>query len=111
MVLAVLGAMSVGPLQTLIAATERVDALAASRDALRAEVDRLEERRAELHEPEQLEIIARSELGMAKPGEEPYVVVRPDEDLEQISPGSRPAAARGQEPWYRRLGRALGLLE
>ncbi|HEY8339780.1 MAG TPA: septum formation initiator family protein [Egibacteraceae bacterium] len=108
-VLGILVAMSIGPLQTLLAATERVQLLTASRDQLQAEVDRLEERKDELSDPEELEIIARSELGLVKPGEQPYVVVRPEDDLEQVRPEEQ--AAPPAEPWYRRLGRALGLVD
>lgn len=110
LVLGVLVAMSIGPLQTLLTATERVAVLTSSRDQLQAEVDRLEQRKDELSDPEELEIIARSELGLVKPGEDPYVVVGPEDDLDRVRPDEQ-GTAPADEPWYRRLGRALGLVE
>jgi cell division protein FtsB len=105
-VVTVIGAMALGPLQNYTAAADRVEALERSRDQLREEVDTLEERRQRLEDPEELELLARSELGLVKPGEIPFVVVGPDDDPDRVrrAPGSGEA---DEGPWYRRLGRAL----
>jgi cell division protein FtsB len=105
-VFAALAAMSVGPLQTYTAAADRVDSLATTRDRLAVEVGKLEERRNRLHDPDELEIIARQEHGLIKPGEVPFVVITPEPDLDRVGPDA------GDEPepddaWYRRLGRWL----
>ena len=101
-------AMAVGPLQRFTAAADRVAELEATRDALRSEVDRLEDRRARISDPEELELLARTELGLVKPGEVPYIVVTPDgDDAEQLRPTAPAAPSDEGLPWYRRLGRAL----
>lgn len=101
-------AMALGPLQRYTAAADRVEALEATRDALSEQVDELEDRKAILSDPEELEIIARTELGLVKPGEVPFIVVTPDEEgAEQVRPEHpAPAPAEGGA-WYRRLGRAI----
>lgn len=107
-VVAALAAMAVGPLQSYTAAADRVDGLTDTRDALSEEVDRLEERRERLHDPEEIELMARSELGMVRPGEVPFVVVTPEPELDQVHPDSADEASDEEGPWYRRLGRWLG---
>jgi cell division protein FtsB len=106
-VVSVIGAMAIGPLQNYTAAADRVEALEQTRDQLREEVDRLEERRLRLEDPEELELLARSELGLVKPGEIPFVVVAPDEDSERVRPETREQHGGDAGPWYRRLGRWL----
>lgn len=112
-VVVALGSMSLGPLQQYTAAADRVDALEGTRDALREQVDRLEDRKAVLSDPEELELIARTELGLVKPGEVPYIVVQPDGGAsEQVRPEPPAAPEPDGGPWYRRLGRAIaGLFE
>lgn len=105
-VVTVMAAMAVGPLQNYTAAADRVENLERTRDQLREEVDTLEQRRERLEDPEELELLARSELGLVKPGEIPFVVVAPDEGSEQVRPGEEPGDGDG-DPWYRRLGRWL----
>jgi len=102
-VLAVLlGVMMLGPLESLSAASDRVDALQAERDRRVAEVAELEQRRDALQQPEQVELRARRELGMVEPGEIPFVVVTPESD----APPAAPAPAPPQAPWYDRLWQA-----
>jgi cell division protein FtsB len=100
--------LALGPLQRYTAAADRVEGLEATRDALAEQVDELEDRKAILSDPEELEIIARTELGLVKPGEIPFIVVSPeDRGTDQVRPRPpEPAEAQGG-PWYRRLGRAL----
>ena len=107
-VVTVIGTMAVGPLQNYTAAADRVEALERTRDQLGAEVDALEVRRQRLDDPEELELLARSELGLVKPGEIPFVVVAPDDEPGQVHPPPPEADAEREQPWYRRLGRALG---
>lgn len=107
-VIAALAAMAVGPLQSYTAAADRVDGLTDTRDALSEEVDRLEERRERLHDPEEIELMARSELGMVRPGEVPFVVVTPEPELGQVHPDPADEAPSADGRWYRRVGRWLG---
>jgi cell division protein FtsB len=100
--------MALGPLQNYTAAADRVDSLETSRDQLRQQVDALEDRRTRLSDPEELELIARSELGMVMPGEVPFVVVTPnDDEVEQVRPEPPETLPSGDAPWYRKLGRTL----
>ena len=89
-------AMTVGPAQRYTAAATRVDELRAQRAALTQEVDRLQERRTRLEDPEEVELLARSELGLVRPGEIPYVVVPPTPPAESPPPTTAPA------PWWER---------
>ena len=103
--------MAMGPLQVYTAAADRVDDLEERRDRLREEVDALEDREHELSDPEEIELLARSELGLVRPGEVPYVVVTPDGDTPRIGRDAGPEAASeppSSDPWWRRLGRWLG---
>lgn len=72
-----LGVMAVGPYADYTAAQERVDALADRRQALDAAVEELEVEAERLQDPAALEEQARSQLGLVRPGEIPYIVVNP----------------------------------
>ncbi len=94
--------MMTGPVQRLTDATGRVDALTETRDRLASEVDRLQERKERLENPDEVELLARQELGLVKPGEIPFVVVTPEGEF------ARPGPDRGADPafvgpWWRRL--------
>lgn len=108
-VVALVAAMAIGPLQSYTAAADRVEGLAETRDLLRGEVDQLEERRERLQDPEEVELLARSQLGLVKPHEIPFVVVAPEPELDRLHPDANPNALAAGEaaPWYRRLGRWL----
>lgn len=109
-VVTAVGAMALGPLESYTAAADRVDALEDTRDRLRHEVDTLEERRDRLEDPEELELLARSEHGLVRPGEIPFVVVVPDADPDRVRPEPPTPGEPADGPWYRRLGRALAEL-
>lgn len=109
-VVALVVGMALGPLQVFTAAADRVDELEDQRERLREEVDALEDRERELTDPEEIELLARSELGLVQPGEIPYVVVTPEDDTPHIG-RDRDASTAGESseaPWWRRLGRWLG---
>lgn len=88
-----LGAMALGPLQSLSAAQDRVEDLERTREELRVEVDALEDRREVLQDPEAIELMAREQLGLVMPGEIPFVVVTPEDDLATVGPESSDDAA------------------
>lgn len=95
-----LGAMAIGPMKSYAAAGDRVEQLAQRRTDLQSEVDRLEELRLRLGDPEEIELLAREQFGLVRPGEIPYVVVHPAGQLGELSlatPGPPPI------PWYHRL--------
>jgi cell division protein FtsB len=101
-------AMALGPLQRYTAAAERVETLEATRQQLSEQVERLEERRATLEDPEEVELIARTELGLVKPGEVPFIVVSPDDDRAPVTAEDDEQMADDDAPWYRRIGRRIG---
>lgn len=107
-VIGALVAMAIGPLQSYTAAADRVDGLTETRDSLRKEVDRLEERRERLHDLEEIELMARSNFGLVKPGEVPFVVVTPEAELDRIHPDGVDDTPSEQGAWYRQVGRWLG---
>ncbi len=89
-----LAVMMVAPIESLTVASNRVDDLERQRTELASEVDALERRREDLSRPEEIELLAREELGMVAPGEVPFVVVTPEPEP---SPATEPAEDR---PWY-----------
>lgn len=105
---ALLAAMAWAPLRSLAAGSERLEQLTASRDQLAEEVERLEDRRDQLMDPQELEIMAREELGLVKPGEIPYVVVTPEAEPRLRAEGEKPEVA--ERPWYLRAWQAVARL-
>ncbi|WP_341250262.1 septum formation initiator family protein [Euzebya pacifica] len=76
-IVVLLGAMAVGPYADYTAARGRVDTLTDEQLGLLEAVDTLESERTRLEDPVSLEEEARSQLGMTRPGEIPYIVVNP----------------------------------
>lgn len=109
-VLVVLASMAAAPVQRYLEMQDRVNGLQQQREDLSDEVDELEQRREELEDPDEIELIARRDLGLVEPGEVPYVVVREDDDVPDLDEEPDSDADRGDAPWWRRLGEALGLL-
>lgn len=66
-----------GPVQTWLEQRDRVVQLETTLAALDAENAELSDRTAELRDPEHVELAAREQQGMVRPGEVPYVVVPP----------------------------------
>jgi cell division protein FtsB len=100
-VILVLGLMAASPLQSYTVAADRTDQLDASVERLRAEVTELEEERDRLQDPDEIELLARSEHGMVRPGEVPFVVVTPEPEFDRPDPdaGEDPDGL----PWHERL--------
>ena len=106
-VLAVFVAMLLGPLQSFTSASERVDELEARKAQLTTAVDDLEQRRSHLLDPEQVELLAREELGMVRPGEVPYVVTGREGDVEKL-PRLQPTGPVAPKAWWQRVAGAFG---
>lgn len=107
--LVVLATMAATPAQRYLEAQERVESLTHLRDELAEDVDALEDRKERLNDPEELELIARRDLGLVEPGEIPYVVVRPDDDEPSVDVRDREPDTT-DDPWWQRVAEALGLL-
>lgn len=103
-----LATMAATPAQRYVEMQQRVDSLTQQREELADDVDALEERKERLRDPEEIELLARRELGLVRPGEISYVVVRPDRDQPDVD--AREPVADEDKPWWRRLGETLGLL-
>ena len=90
------------PLRNYVAQRQELAAVTEQQRALAAEVDELTRQRAELSDPAEIAVQARSRLGYVMPGEVPYVVQLPAD----------PNAGRGQglgpgAPWFRVLWREV----
>ena len=94
-----------GPLQRRLEARDRRDLLAEQVSALEGANAGLAMRARDLQDPEQLELLAREELGFVRPGEVPFVVVEPPDD--PLAVEAPPEPVPPPQPWYRRLWRAL----
>ena len=100
-VLALGALMMWAPLNHYLDGRERVELLETKKAALGSEIQRLETRRDDLHDPEQIELIAREQLGLVKPGEIPYVVVTPEPDRPQLAPSGQVVVE--ERAWYQRV--------
>lgn len=114
-VLALAAAMISGPLQQYRDGHRRLELLQRKQTLLSAEIVRLEQRKADLQDPEQIERLVREQLGYVRPGEIPYVVVtRPPAPPEAFEPADavpagspQTTAGEGADRWYRRLWNSL----
>jgi cell division protein FtsB len=117
-----LGAIGLGalllaaPLEDALASRQRVAVLEQQAVALETENLRLERRLEDLDDPVTIELLARSQQGLVRPGEVPYVLTPPEVDAPRILPdrgqrdGSGAAPAQGGDDvfsrvlaWLRRL--------
>lgn len=88
------------PFQSYLDGRDRVETLERQLSALETENRSLEERRADLQDPDNIEVLAREQFGLVQPGDVPYVVVPPENTRPQIGPA--PIAEAAERPWYRR---------
>jgi cell division protein FtsB len=98
--LALLAFMAAGPIRSLDAANQRVEYLQATKRQLTSSVTELEQRRAQLQDRHEIELLARTKFGLIKPGETAYVVVTPED---QVQADAEPRNGAGHRPWYRWL--------
>ncbi len=99
----VVTAAGIFPFRQIIAQRRAVDLAQEKLAALEDENRRLEVEIAALYTPEEVERIAREQLGLVRPGEIGYVVVTPP-DAEVVEPKPEPVfeVEEGQ-PWWRDL--------
>lgn len=93
------------PLRTYLGQRDDVTRQEQLQAELRAQVDALEARRAELDDPAQVEAEARKRLRYVMPGETPYIVELPEPpagDAEKPEPGKVK-----DESWYQLLWNAV----
>lgn len=101
--LVILGlAMVSGPLQTYLDGRDRVELLERQLAALSSANGDLDDRRAALDDPDEIELLARERQGMIFPGEVPYAVVPPEVDRPRIV-SRLDVEAAAERPWYERV--------
>ncbi|SMD15066.1 FtsB family cell division protein [Kibdelosporangium aridum] len=90
------------PLRTYLSQQDEVATQERRQAELRAQVQQLEERKAQLSDPAQIQAEARRRLRYVMPGETPYMVQLPGDAGAQ--PGQQPASPSGpQQPWFQSL--------
>lgn len=94
-----------GPFQSYVDGRARVESLQTKVDALDAENASLRQRQADLRDPGNIELLAREQQGMIRPGEVPYAIVPPEVERPLIA--TPPQAAQPDVPWHRRLWEAV----
>ncbi len=96
----VLGAtMLAGPTQRYLDSSSRVDDLQVKASALEAENDKLRQRRDDLTDEEYVELLAREQQGLVRPGEVAYSLVPPEVDRPRISTPRDPGESESAT-WY-----------
>lgn len=96
LLLAALGAGAVvlaPPLEGFLAARQRVALLEQQAVALTGENARLERRIDDLDDPLTIELLARRQQGLVRPGEVPYVLLPPEVDAPRIVDAPEPVPA------------------
>lgn len=96
------GLMLSGPVRTYLDGRDRVDLLQRQLSALDGENQALEARREQLEDPEEIELMAREQQGMIRPGEVPYAVVPPEVERPRLTP-QLDLGAGDDRAWYARL--------
>lgn len=90
------------PLRTYLSQQDEVATQERRQAELRAQVQQLEERKAQLSDPAQIQAEARRRLRYVMPGETPYMVQLPGDA--GVQPGQQPASPSGpQQPWFQSL--------
>jgi cell division protein FtsB len=92
-----------GPVRTYFAQRTEMTQLAATEAKLREQIAELEQQKVKLADPVYVAAQARERLGFVMPGDIPYQVQLPATAEVPTVPGSQPAAAPSNEPWYTSL--------
>jgi cell division protein FtsB len=100
-VLFALGATAVYPLREYASQRARIGELQAKQAALAAENARLERERDRLQDPSYLSLLARRDLNLVEPGEQPWLLTG-NPPAAQPPPPAAPAP-QPKRPWYQRV--------
>ena len=104
LVLGVALVTAVIPFRQIIDQQRRVEAAAVELAAITAENRILEAEVAALNSPEEIERLAREQLGYVMPGDIAYVVLEPaDEPTTTTAPPPITAEVQPEVPWYRAI--------
>jgi cell division protein FtsB len=102
-VICVLTLTIAGPVRTYFAQRTEMKQLQATEELLRKQIADLEEQKVKLGDPVFVAAQARERLGFVMPGDIPYQVQLPANAAVQGTPGSEPAKANPDQPWYTSL--------
>ena len=91
-----------GPFERYADGRTRVEASRSTAEALDEEIARLQARVEQLEDPENLELLAREQQGMIRPGEVAYTLVPPAIDRPVISAPRTNEGDAADAPWYAR---------
>ena len=96
------------PLRNYLSQRSELAEVQQQQDRLREQVAELEQRKAELQDPAQIEAEARRRLRYVRPGETPYIVQVPDKAPDSAESGQPAAPEPGDQPqpWYSDLWRS-----
>jgi cell division protein FtsB len=94
------------PLRTYLGQRDEVAVQQRRQAELRAQVEQLEARKAQLEDPAQVEAEARRRLRYVMPGETPYVVELPG-DHDTNGQGQPAQRSPQQQSWYETLWNAV----
>lgn len=97
LLLGLLAFMAAAPIRSLDEANSDVAQLRAAKEQLTTSIDELEQRKARLEDPREVELLARTRFGFVHPGETAYVVVT-DED--EVQADAQPARPDERRAWY-----------
>jgi len=90
------------PLRNYVTQRQELAAVSEQQRQLSTQVDALTQRRAELSDPAEVAVQARSRLGYVPPGEVPYVV-----QLPSGADAQRAGEPASDAPWFRLLWREV----
>ena len=102
-VICVLTLTIAGPVRTYFAQRTEMKQLQATEEQLRTQIADLEEQKVKLGDPVFIAAQARERLGFVMPGDIPYQVQLPAGAAVPGTPGSEPAKASPDQPWYTSL--------
>jgi len=92
-----------GPVRTYFGQRTEMKQLKATEEQLRAQIAELEQQKIKLADPVFVAAQARERLGFVMPGEIPYQVQLPPGAAVPVTPGTEPATADPDQPWYTAL--------
>jgi cell division protein FtsB len=102
-VICVLTLTIAGPVRTYFGQRTEMKQLEATEEQLRTQIADLEEQKVKLADPVFIAAQARERLGFVMPGDIPYQVQLPTNAAVPGTPGSEPAKANPDQPWYTSL--------
>ncbi len=96
-------AVGIFPFRQILAQERAVDLASQQLEAIQEENERLEAEIVALQTPQEIERIAREQLGLVHPGEVGYVVVSPPDATVTTLPPEPSLDRPPEQPWWRDL--------